>query len=189
MSESMSSTHETRFKKKGLFASYHRTPLYVRILIALALGVPVGWALGPRAVALKPISDIVLQLLRLMATPLIFLAVLHSLFTAAVSGRTAARLVYLLLSNTVAAILIGLLVANTVRPGRWAHFHVPTTTFTHLALDPVRDLLDKIPANLIDAFQKNEIISVILLALAFGMALRVVRRHMEAEGRDDCRVV
>src|SRR5204862_5061029 len=113
----------------------------------VALGVPVGWAMGPRALALKPISDIVLQLLKLMATPLIFLAVIHSLSTAAVNGRTAARLMYLLLTNTLAAILVGLLVANTVRPGRWAHFHAPSSTFVRRALDPVRDLRDMTPTN------------------------------------------
>src|SRR5947209_6638767 len=140
----------------SLLTWYHRTPLYVRILIALALGVPVGWAMGPRAIGLKPISDIVLQLLRLMATPLIFVAVLNTLFTAQVNGRTAARLIYLLLTNTVTAILVGLLVANLVQPGRWAHFGHAGATLGRKALDPLRDLLEKIPTNLVDGFQKNE---------------------------------
>ena len=34
------------------------------------------------------------------------------------TGRTAARLAYLLLTNTVVAIFVGLLVANVIRPGR-----------------------------------------------------------------------
>src|SRR5207244_2502050 len=113
----------------------------------------------------------------------------NSLLTAPVNGRTAARLLYLLLTNTVVAILVGLLVANTLRPGRFAHFSHQGATLTRKAFDPGRDLLEKIPTNLVDGFQKNEIISIIIIALAFGIALRVVRRQMESEGRDDYRVV
>jgi Na+/H+-dicarboxylate symporter len=175
--------------KTGLFAWYHRAPLYVRILVALAVGIVVGWLMGPRAAAFRPFSDIVLQLLKLMATPLIFIAVLNALLAAKVNGRTAARLLYLLLSNTVVAILVGLFVANTLRPGRFAHFAHQSATIVRRAFDPGRDLLEKIPSNLVDGFQKNEIISIIIIAVAFGIALRVVRRQMESEGREDYRVV
>src|SRR5205823_13412354 len=128
--------NSTMCRRTGLLGWYHRFPLYVRILIALALGIVAGWLMGPRAAAFKPFSDIVLQLLKLMATPLIFIAVLNSLLTAQVNGRTAARLIYLFLTNTVVAILIGLLVANIVQPGRWAHFGHERTTLARKALDP-----------------------------------------------------
>lgn len=190
MPESLASDEpKTGDQKRGLLAWYHHIPLYVRILIALAVGVVVGWLMGPRAASFKPMSDIVLQLLRLMATPLIFVAVVNSLLTARVSGRTAARLLYLLLTNTIVAILVGLLVANTVQPGRWVHFTPETAALPPRAFDPLRDLLEKIPGNFVDAFQKNEIISVIIIALALGLAMRVVRRQMESEGRNDYQVV
>ena len=166
-----------------LLALYRCTPLYVRILIALALGVLTGELLGHRAQGFKPFSDIVLQLLRLLATPLIFIAVAHALLKANVTGRTAGRLAFLLLSNTVAAILIGLLVVNVVRPGHWAHLAPPESAITTKAFDPGHDLLDKIPVNLVDPFQKNEIISIIILAVAFGLAMRIVRLQQQAEGK------
>jgi len=53
--------------------------LYVRILIALGIGVLTGELAGRHALVLKPFSDIVLQLLRLLATPLIFIAVAHAI--------------------------------------------------------------------------------------------------------------
>jgi Na+/H+-dicarboxylate symporter len=173
----------------GLLVRWHRAPLYLRILIALALGIVAGEALGTRAVALKPVSTLVLQLLRLLATPLIFIAVLNSLFRARVSGRTGARLAYLLLTNTVVAILIGLLVANVVRPGQWATLRPEGPPVAQKELQPLQDLLDKIPANLVDPFGKNEIISLILLALAFGIAMRKVRDRQEAAGRHAYRTV
>ena len=183
MSSTESISSPEREPARGLAAWYRRTPLYARILAALLLGVLVGEAVGPRAQVFKPFSDVVLQLLRLLATPLIFIAVVHALLKANVTGRTAGRLAYLLLSNTVAAILIGLFVANVIRPGHWAHLNTPGTTITATAFDPTHDLLDKIPANLVDPFLKNEIISIIILAVAFGIAMRVVRVQQQAEGK------
>ena len=105
---------------RSIFRWYHRTPLYVRIMIALAIGLVVGKVMGPGAAKFKPFSDVVLQLLTLLATPLIFVAVVQALLKAQATGRTAARLAYLLMTNTIVAIIVGLLVANVIRPGRWA---------------------------------------------------------------------
>ncbi|BDI34507.1 dicarboxylate:amino acid:cation symporter DAACS family protein [Capsulimonas corticalis] len=168
---------------RGFLGLYRRTPLYVRIMISLALGIVAGELLGHRAQTFKPFSDLVLQMLRLLATPLIFIAVAHALLKADVNGRTAGRLAYLLISNTTVAIIIGLIVVNVIQPGKWAHLHPPTTTISTLPFDPARDLLDKIPANLIDPFQKNEIISIIILAVAFGLAMRIVRKRQQTEGK------
>ena len=164
-------------------AWYRRTPLYVRILISLALGIVAGELLGSRAMVFKPFSDIVLQLLRLLATPLILVAVIHALMKADVSGRTGAQLFFFLITNTIAAILIGLLVANVIQPGRWAHLVPPGTALLPTAFNPVHDLLDKVPANLIDPFLHNEIISIIIVAVSLGTALRIVRGRQIAEGK------
>ncbi len=165
-----------------LIALYRRTPLYVRIVISLVIGIFVGHLMGPHARALKPFSDIVLQLLRLLATPLIFIAVAHALLKADVNGKTAGRLAFLLVSNTVAAIVIGLLVVNIIQPGKWAHFAPPTVPVDAKPFNIASDFLDKIPANFVDPFQKNEIISIIILAVAFGLAMRTVRQQQRAEG-------
>ena len=61
--------------QRGLLAWYQRSPLFLRIVAALLLGVGAGWLLSERAAVFKPISDIVLRLLGALATPLIFVAV------------------------------------------------------------------------------------------------------------------
>ncbi len=169
------------------FAWYRRTPLYVRILISLGLGIVVGELMGGRAAVFKPFSDLVLQLLRLLATPLILVAVIHALMKADVTGRTGARLFFFLITNTIAAILIGLLVANVIQPGRWAHLAPPGTVLVATPFHPVHDLLDKVPANLIDPFLHNEIISIIIVAVALGTALRIVRGRQIAAGQSSYR--
>lgn len=149
----------------------------------MAVGVVLGWALGDRAQALKPVSDIVLQFLRLLATPLIFLALARSLFKANVGGRLAGRLLWLVMSNTVVAILVGLAVANLLNPGAHITLAAATNQPDRKPFDIAKDLLDKLPADWISPFARNELISVIVLAAAVGIALRIVRRRQIDEGR------
>ncbi len=173
----------------GWFAAYNRIPLFVRILASLALGIVVGEIMGARAMMFKPLSDVVLQLLKLLATPLIFIAVVHAIYKAQVGGRTAARLLALLMRNTVVAILIGLLVANILQPGRHVHGLERAAALNKKPSSFFADLLEKIPANFVDPLQHNEIISIIILAVAFGVAMRVVRQQQAQEGKTGCKTI
>jgi Na+/H+-dicarboxylate symporter len=189
----MQSAHATGNEAKmphgGPLSWYHRTPLYVRIMIALVIGAVVGKWMGPSAAKFKPFSDVVLQLLRLLATPLIFVAVVHALLKAHATGKTAARLAWLLITNTIVAILVGLLVANTLRPGRWAPFTTGGQTIEQKPFDFASEFLSKIPGNFIDPFRTNEILSIIFVAISFGIAMRIVRTHQQAAGQNGYRII
>jgi len=200
---------------------YFRTPLYIKIMAGMILGVILGYAwkyllipkMGfPPVEVLKPWGNLVLQLLRLLATPLIFIAVVNAIMKAKSGSTKPGKLAWLLLSNTTVAILIGLAVANTLRPGTHAHLLqkpatepasqlaspvaapavttivAPPATLPHATtlpdkpFDPVGQLLSKIPSNLIDGFQQNEIISIIMIAIALGIALRIVRTRQQKAG-------
>jgi Na+/H+-dicarboxylate symporter len=167
---------------KSILSLYNRTPLYLRIMVGLVLGAIVGWMLGDKAASLKPVSDIVLQFLRLLATPLIFIALAHSLVKVDIKGKLAGKLLWLLMSNTVVAILVGLLVANVLNPGMHVSLAAATSTVDKKPFDIAKDLLDKLPTDFITPFAKNELISVIVLAVAFGFALRIVKKRQEEKG-------
>src|SRR5215212_7711250 len=97
---------------------YARTPLYLKIVIALILGVIAGVLLKPRwAATLNFPALLILQLLGAIAPPLILIAVMRALVGANVHGRLAGKMFFLLVLNTLVAILIGLLVANVIEPG------------------------------------------------------------------------
>ncbi len=156
-------------------AWYRRIPLFAQILIGLVLGVIVGEMLGAHAAVFKPFSSVVLRLLGALATPLIFVAVVQALYKAEVTGRTGMKLVSQLLMNTVVAILIGLLVANVMQPGHRTTVVKQTRTLTQKPFDPVEDLLGKIPGSVVKPLAENDIIAVILIALASGIGLRILR--------------
>lgn len=109
----------------GLFAQWHRSPLYLRIIAALVLGLIAGVLLGERAHWLDMPSNLILRLLGALAPALILLAVIQALMNADLRGRGTLRLIGLLVLNTLVAILIGLTVANVIRPGGHARLEPP----------------------------------------------------------------
>lgn len=174
----------------GLWARWHRTPLYLRIIGALILGVIVGVVLGmfgetgvKIANGLSIPSKLVLRLLGAIAPVLILFAIMHALMTAKIEGKTGFRLIRLLLLNTIVAIVIGLFVANVVRPGNWAKLE-PTTqeqSSTTQQKDVLTQFLDNVPKSLLGPLgDEGKVISVIFLAVAFGIALR--RKKDESVG-------
>lgn len=153
------------------FQWWRRQPLYLRILIGLVLGIATGLLLGKRAASLDQPARLVLRLLGALAPPLILVAVINAIITAEIRGRLALRMAGLLLLNTFVAILVGLLVANVVRPGRHANLTPPTAAPRPVG-NVMNQILDNIPASLLGPFVDNKVIGVVLIAVAFGVAVR-----------------
>jgi DAACS family dicarboxylate/amino acid:cation (Na+ or H+) symporter len=186
--------------KKSLFAYYHQTPLYIRIIIALAFGLIIGivlgylnphvleegiqpwylegsWPFAGKMLAfLSLFSKIILQLLGALAPPLILIAVIHVLVTTEIPGRSAGRLAWLLLLNTTVAILIGLLVSNLMQPGRWSSQSLAERQEeAHLSgeVDPIQIIVNNVPKSFLGPLgDQSSIIGVIFIAVSFGIALR-----------------
>jgi Na+/H+-dicarboxylate symporter len=101
---------------------------------------------------------------------LILFAVIRALITANVRGRLAGKLFFLLVLNTVVAILIGLAVANVLRPGR--HGLLPPGEIHVDTGNPVSQFLDNIPGSVLGPLVNNNVIGVIIIAVAIGIAAR-----------------
>ncbi|HEY0074204.1 MAG TPA: cation:dicarboxylase symporter family transporter, partial [Abditibacteriaceae bacterium] len=128
MSDSPVKSHETPDEMPqgvSLFMRWHNTPLYLRIIGALVLGLLLGLMLHSQIVDdasreriarisenLAMPSKLVLRLLSALAPALILVAIVHALMTAQLQGRTTAKMIGLLIMNTLMAIVIGLFVAN-----------------------------------------------------------------------------
>jgi Na+/H+-dicarboxylate symporter len=163
-------------ESRGLWALWHRTPLYQRIVFGMLLGLVVGLVLGPRAASLAVPSKLVLRLLGALAPALILVAIIKALLEARFEPGTAGRLMRLLVLNTLVAICVGLVVANVLRPGSWsAGLHPAADAGKHAAAGPdlLQQFLDNIPQSLLGPLTDNgKVIGVIFWALAFGVALK-----------------
>ncbi|QDV72701.1 dicarboxylate/amino acid:cation symporter [Botrimarina mediterranea] len=175
-------------KPAGLLGRWNAIPLYWRILLAMVVGVMTGLVLGNRAEVLEIPSKVILQLLGALAPPLILVAVTHVLMTTEVRGRLAARLFWLLILNTTVAIVVGLTVANVMRPGEWSKLDPPAEAGAgagHEGPDPVDLLVQNVPKSILGPLgDKQNIIGVIIIAVAFGIALRSEKDRPLANVRD-----
>ncbi len=177
-----------------------KIPLYLRVLIGVALGTLCGLAFGEGEIVLgltnRHLGDLgllVIRLLRAMAIPLIFFGVVDAFVRTDISGRQGLKLVAICGVNVTVAFLIGMTLINTFKPGeawkdRLADIEAAVGGVARKApegtsLDPMKNLSGYVPANLIDPFQKDNgnVISVVFLAILIGISLR---RLISKHGRD-----
>lgn len=162
--------------KRGLWAWWHDTPLYLRIVGGMLLGVVAGLVFGPATASFAIPSKLVLRLLGALAPGLILFAIVQALMEAQFERGTAGKLIRLLVLNTLVAISIGLAVANVVRPGSWSGGMRPPES--HGASDGrkadlLQQFLDNVPQSLLGPLTDHgKVLGVIFLALAFGITLR-----------------
>lgn len=157
-----------------------------RIITALIVGLLLGLLLGDRAAVLQPVSAIILRVLGALATPLIFVAIIHAFLKANVSAAMARKLVVLMLTNTLFAIVVGLVVVNVFKPGR----HVTAAGVHQIAGEASLHLLaQQMPPSILSAIAENNIVYVILAAVGIGIALRSVRNEQQRDGRTGYKAV
>ncbi len=175
-------------------APHKGLPLYVRIAIACALGVLTARVLGPRAIPLGDLGMLVIRVLKTLATPLILFAILDAFARTRIEGRQAARLMGMSALNAVAAIVIGLGVAHALGSGSaWraqmtAMVHGPGHAAPHAegaqpTLNPLANLIRMVPESVADPFVKNNVIGVVLLAVALGAAYRALKHRDDPDHR------
>jgi Na+/H+-dicarboxylate symporter len=169
-----------------------KIPLYLQIVAALILAVIVGVLLGAgNPILAKDIIErlalpatLILKALRTLATPLIFLAIIHTFLTAEIPSRSGRKLFGLLITNTLVAIAIGLLVANVLRPGANGGITVAATAEKVVKqLDPWGLIENLIPASILKPIVDNDVISLIFVALAFGIVLKAIKSEQLSQGQ------
>ncbi len=177
-----------------------KLPLYFQVVIGAAIGTTLGVLFGQEPYLgglltndiLGQLGMLVIRLLKMLATPLIFLAILDSIISSDINFRHGARLLAICSVNLCVAMLIGLTIMNSFTPGEsWSgHIqtlssHLPTeatrtplkTAPEGVTLNPLKNIASYIPENIVEPFAKNNVISIILLALFIGAALRHIKQH------------
>jgi aerobic C4-dicarboxylate transport protein len=146
----------------------------------------VGGALGhfapDLAVALKPLGDAFIKLVKLIIAPVIFLTVaagIASMSSLTRLGSTTAKAMGYFLVVSTLALVVGLVVANLVRPGEG--MGVDPRTLDSAAVsgyvgkaeeqDLVSFLLAIIPDTFVGAFTGGQILPVLFVAILFGVSV------------------
>ena len=175
-----------------------RVPLYVRILAGVALGALLGVIFGEGPIVfhvttrhLGDLGLLVIRLLKALAVPLIFFAIVDAFVRTHLSARRGLRMIAICLLNVSVAMAIGLTIMNTWRPGEtWRGQFSELMGHTRAegapaapgaTLDPLKNVDGYVPVSLVDPFSKNSVVSVVLLSLFVGAALRRARLNRGGE--------
>jgi Na+/H+-dicarboxylate symporter len=165
-------------------------PLYVWVLIAVALAVPVGLFAGESSAGLNLLPKLIIRALSALAAPLVVLAILHAIVSNDIRGRQGAWMMFYYLVNTLVAMGIGLALANLIRPGVGAELVDLSVPHASLAQKSVTDLITElIPKSVGEAFAQNNLAQLVLLTLALGIGLAKIRNEQIARGKTSYRAV
>lgn len=160
-------------------------PLWVQILIAMLVGGIVGFVLrnNPVATSFGEPGRALIQTLKALAGPLLFLAILDSILRSSLSLKDLIRMLKVMGINATLALTLGLSISFLFKPGQslspLVHSLSPYPQETvQLELNTV--LSQFLPQSLVDPFQHNAILTLVLMAIFFGFAIRKAKQGLPA---------
>ncbi len=159
--------------------------LYLQVIVAILLGVALGHFEPKAAVALKPLGDGFVKLVRMIIAPVIFLTIVSGiahLRELGSLGRIAAKAFGYFLFFSTLALILGLIVANVIQPGAAMHVDPHTLDAGKVADYAAKAhdrtvtgfLLAIIPETMLSALSGGDILQVLLVAILTGIGISLV---------------
>ena len=157
--------------------------LYVQVLVAIAIGILLGHFYPETGVALKPLGDGFVKLIKMAIAPIIFCTVVSGIAgmqdMKAVGKTGGYALLYFEIVSTL-ALVIGLVVVNIVQPGAGMHVDPASLDTKGIAAfaaageqqSTVAFLLNVIPSTIVGAFASGDILQVLFFSVIFAFALQ-----------------
>src|SRR5689334_14549098 len=160
----------------------HYQLLYIQVLVAILLGIVIGWLKPDLGKELKPLGDGFIVLIKMMIAPIIFCTVVHGISSMGDLkrvGRVGLKaMIYFEVVSTL-ALAVGLIVGEILKPG--AGFNIdpasidPKAVATYVtkakADGIVQHLMAIIPDNYLGALTHGDILQVLLVSILSGFAI------------------
>ncbi|MDU9416695.1 dicarboxylate/amino acid:cation symporter [Pseudomonas sp. zfem005] len=156
--------------------------LYFQVLVAIAIGILIGHFFPQTGVALKPLGDSFVKLIKMAIAPIIFCTVVTGIAgmqSMKAVGKTGGyALLYFEIVSTL-ALVIGLIVVNVFQPGAGMHVDPTTLDIKGIAAyaaagekqSTIDFLMNVIPGTVVGAFANGDILQVLFFSVLFGYAL------------------
>jgi aerobic C4-dicarboxylate transport protein len=156
--------------------------LYVQVIIAIIIGVVIGWLDPKLGIQLKPLGDGFIALIKMMIAPVIFCTIVHGIASMGdlkKVGRVGVKTLFYFEAVSTLALVIGLVVAEVLKPG--AGFNIDPATLDPKAVASyvtrakeegvVAHLLAIIPNSFVGAFSTGDLLQVLLVSILTGFAI------------------
>ena len=154
--------------------------LYIQVLIAIAIGIFLGHYFPKTGVAMKPLGDGFIALIKMMIAPVIFCTVVHGISSMSdlkKVGRVGVKTLFYFEVVSSFALIIGLIVGKVVQPG--AGFNIDPSTLDANAVAGyvksaseegiVKHLLAIIPGDsFFGALARGDLLQVLLVSILTG---------------------
>ena len=161
-------------------------PLYkdlsVQTLVAMLLGVLVGYLWPQSADSLRPLGDLFIRLVRMIVAPIIFCTVVHGIASVGEArrvGRVAVKTLNYFEIVTTLALVLGLVLVNVWAPG--AGMNVDASTLENRDVQDVEQsarplgygefLVSLVPTSAVGAFAEGDVLPVLFFSVMFAFAL------------------
>jgi len=156
--------------------------LYLQVIVAIAIGILLGYVYPQTGEAMKPLGDGFIKLIKMMIAPIIFCTVvvgIAGMEDMKKVGRTGGlALLYFEVVSTI-ALIVGLVIVNVIQPGAGMNVDPgsldPKAVAAYIGPGKMQGVVDfvmgVIPNTVVDAFAKGDILQVLLFSVLFGFAL------------------
>ncbi|MED1676562.1 cation:dicarboxylase symporter family transporter [Bacillus subtilis] len=151
-----------------------------QILIALAVGAVIGHFFPDFGMALRPVGDGFIRLIKMIVVPIVFSTIVIGAAGSGSMKKMGSLGIKTIIWFEVITTLVlglGLLLANVLKPGVGLDLsHLAKkdihelSGYTDKVVDFKQMVLDIIPTNIIDVMARNDLLAVIFFAILFGVA-------------------
>jgi proton glutamate symport protein len=166
-------------------ASRSRLPsLTTQIFIGLLLGIATGYLWPDFGVAIKPIADAFLRMIKMIIAPLLFATLVIGIAGTGdlrAMGRIGLKaIVYFEIATTI-ALFLGLAMVNMFKPGAGLAMPIGADTTAAAAMaqsqqHPWDIFLHLFPTSVVDAMARGDILQLVVFSLFFGIAVSAIGR-------------
>ena len=156
--------------------------LFIQVLIAIALGVLLGYEAPETAKSMKWLGDAFIALIKMMIAPVIFCTIVHGIASMGdlkKVGRVGLKALIYFEAVSTLALLTGVIVGEIVKPG--AGFGADPKTLDPTAVagyasaaakdNPIAHILAIIPKSFFDALAGGDLLQVLLIAILTGVVI------------------
>ena len=153
-----------------------------QIFIGLLLGVLVGYLWPGLGVAIKPLADAFLRMIKMIIAPLLFATLVVGIAgTGDITsmGRIGLKAIVYFEAATTIALFLGLAIVNIFKPGAGLAMPIGADTAAAAAMAQNQQhawdiFLHLFPTSVIDAMARGDILQLVVFSLFFGIALAAI---------------
>jgi len=156
-----------------LARAWFAIPLWRRVAAGLVLGVLLGalWPEGARGIRL--LGELFVRLIRMLVVPVVLVTVaagIAALGDPRRLGAVGGRAVALFAFTTLVAVAVGMGVGLVLRPGEGVALAGVAAHALGPPASPADQLLNIVPANIVDALARGDMLAVLFTAVLLGIA-------------------